>query len=181
VSSRKSSSDSCGAISIGSRKDPTLSDADRKFALQVAHTHSESSFRLRVAAWEVVKVRGASTDAYALALRQAEAVVRLTPENWYCLKMLGFAQYRVGRYAEALATLTESDKLQATPEGSLPADLAFLAMARHQLGKKDEAKATLARLREVMKQPGWAKQAESQGFLREAEELIDGKAAGKGR
>ena len=54
-------------------------------------------------------------------------------------------------------------------------------MARHQLGKKDEAKATLAQLREVMKQPRWAKDAEAAGFLREAEELIEGKAAEKGK
>ena len=81
----------------------------------------------------------------------------------------------MGRYSDALATLTKSDKLNATKGGSFPHDLAFLAMARHQLGKKDEAKATLARLREVLKQPGWAKQAESQVFLREAEELIEGK------
>jgi hypothetical protein len=85
----------------------------------------------------------------------------------------------VGRYADALATLTESDKLQAMQEGSLPQDLAFLAMARHQLGKKDEAKATLGQLREVMRQADWAIHAESQGFLREAEELIEGKTADK--
>jgi hypothetical protein len=52
-------------------------------------------------------------------------------------------------------------------------------MAQHQLGKKDEAQATLGRLREVMKQPGWANDAEAQGFLREAEELIEGKGARK--
>jgi hypothetical protein len=52
-------------------------------------------------------------------------------------------------------------------------------MAEHQLGKKDEAKATLRGLREVMKEPGWALYAEAQGFLREAEELMEGKAADK--
>jgi hypothetical protein len=89
------------------------------------------------------------------------------------LNTLGVAQYRVGRYDDALATLTKSEKLNATKEGSLPADLAFLAMTQHQLGKKDEAKATLGLLREVMKQPRWTQDAESVGFLREAEELID--------
>jgi hypothetical protein len=54
-------------------------------------------------------------------------------------------------------------------------------MAQHQLGKKDEAKETLGRLREVIKQPGWSQDAEATGFLREAEELIEGKAAGKGQ
>jgi hypothetical protein len=81
----------------------------------------------------------------------------------------------VGRYSDALATLTKSDKLNATQGGSRPWDLAFLTMTQHQLGKKDEAKATLARMREVMKRPVWAIHAESQGSLREAEELIEGK------
>ena len=50
-------------------------------------------------------------------------------------------------------------------------------MAHQQLGHKEQAQATLARLREVMKQPRWADNAAPQGFLREAEELIDGKRA----
>jgi hypothetical protein len=89
------------------------------------------------------------------------------------------AQYRVGHYADALATLTNSVKLNAPEEGSLPSDLAFLAMTQHQVGKKDEPKATLGRLREILKQPSMAHDAESVGFLREAEELIEGKAAGR--
>ncbi len=63
---------------------------------------------------------------------------------------------------------------------SLPENLAFIAMSQHQLGKKDEAKATLDRLRTVMKQPRWAKDAEAAGFLREAEELIAGGGTNKG-
>jgi TolA-binding protein len=94
---------------------------------------------------------------------------------------LGVAQYRIGRYTDALATLTQCEKLNATKEGSLPSDLAFLAMSQHQIGKKDEAKTTLERLRKVMKQPSWSQDAVSASFLREAEELIEGKAAGKGQ
>jgi hypothetical protein len=83
----------------------------------------------------------------------------------------------MGRYSDSLATLTKSEKLCATKEGSSPADLAFLAMSQYQVHKKEEAKATLARLHEVMKQPNRANDAEAQGFLREADELIEGKAA----
>lgn len=52
-------------------------------------------------------------------------------------------------------------------------------MTQHQLGKKDEAKATLARLREVMKQPGGggANDSDVQSFLREAEETLQQKPA----
>jgi hypothetical protein len=75
--------------------------------------------------------------------------------------------------------LEQSEKLNAMQIGTQPADLAFLAMAHQQLGHKEQAQATLVRLRGVMKQSRWAQDAEAQGFLREAEELIAGKAADK--
>jgi hypothetical protein len=157
------------------QKDPTLDEPDREFALEVAQSYRQDPQSLNHAAWNVVKLRGAPKDAYALALRRAEAAVRLTAEDGYLLNTLGVAQYRAKRFADALATLMNSEKLNATKEGSHPADLAFLAMTQHQLGKKDEAKATLDRLRKLMKQPHGAKDAECAGFLREAEELIEGK------
>jgi hypothetical protein len=158
------------------RKDGRLSDADREFALQVAQTHGENGWSLNEAAWRVVASRNAGKDAYALALRRAEAAVRLVPGAGVPLNTLGVAQYRVGRYADALATLTKSKKLNTPTIGLQPPYLlAFLAMAQHQLGRKDEAKATLARLPEVMKKPPWADDTWAQGFLREAEELIEGK------
>ena len=51
-------------------------------------------------------------------------------------------------------------------------------MNQHQLGQRDAARATLARLRETLQQdPRWANDADSQAFLREAETLIEGDAA----
>ena len=45
----------------------------------------------------------------------------------------------------------------------------FLALALRQLGKVDEAAATLKQARELMRDPRYAKDEECQGFLREAE------------
>jgi Flp pilus assembly protein TadD len=163
------------------RRDRMLSDADREFALQVAQTDPKAIThdQLNVAAWKVVKAQDAGREAYALALRQAEAAVSLAPDDGYDLNTLGVALYRMGKYVEALTTLMKSEKLNATQEGSHPADLAFLAMAQHKLRKKDEAKATLGQLREVMKLARWAMDDEVKGFLPEAEELIEGKPAEK--
>jgi tetratricopeptide (TPR) repeat protein len=55
---------------------------------------------------------------------------------------------------------------------ALPADLAFLSMAHYQLGQQQEALQALARLRAIAKQPKWVNDPEVQGFLREAEALI---------
>ncbi|HTU93820.1 MAG TPA: protein kinase [Gemmataceae bacterium] len=136
---------------------------------------------LNSAAWKVVQARGAAKAEYVRALREAEAAAHLAPRDGNFLNTLGVAQYRAGRYADALATLTKSAKLNAAKANTLPTDLAFLAMAQHKLGKKDEAKTTLDRLRQVMKQPNWEQSGEAVGFLREAEELIEGKTAGKGQ
>jgi len=56
-----------------------------------------------------------------------------------------------------------------------PEDVAFIAMSLHQLGRADEAKAALERLRELCKDEQYADDGEAQGFLAEAEGLILGK------
>jgi Tfp pilus assembly protein PilF len=132
---------------------------------------------LNNADWQVVRAAGSKKEENALALRQSEAAVYAAPGNENIHNTLGVCYYRQGDYERALQTLTQSERLNATKDGSLPADLAFLAMAQHRLGKKDEAKTTLDRLREIMKQARWTDDAEAQGFLREAEETLKQKPA----
>jgi hypothetical protein len=159
------------------RADPTLEASTRAAAIEVADTLPEDPEQLNDAARMVVRARQGDREAYALALRQAEAAVQAAPNNRGYGTTLGAAYYRLGDYANALETLERSEKRyepRGTPD---PATLAFLAMAHHQLGQQDEARAVLARLREEMKHPAWTLNAEAQGFLREAEELIDRKPA----
>jgi tetratricopeptide (TPR) repeat protein len=157
------------------RADGSLSEAVRQRALGLTERLQENPARLNSVSWQVVRQLGQSLDAYRRALRQAEVACRLTPQNGDYLNTLGVAQYRLGQYKEALETLTRSDQLNAPKnKGSIPADLAFLAMAQHRLGQKEQAQAILARLQEAMKNPTWAKNAEAQGFLREAKALIEG-------
>jgi tetratricopeptide (TPR) repeat protein len=137
----------------------------------------EDSEQLNLSAWLVVRRRQANPDEYAQALEQAEAALRAAPDNGNILNTLGVAQYRMGRYAQALETLTKSEKLNATESGSHPDDLAFLAMARHRLGRKDEAQETLNRLREVMRNMRWLRDVDAPRFLREAEETLQEKSA----
>jgi tetratricopeptide (TPR) repeat protein len=159
------------------RTDATLSEADREFTLHVAQTHSEDAGALNEAAWAVVKHRDDGKDAYTAALRRAEAAVRAAPGDGNILNTLGVTHYRLGEYVSALETLVQSVKLNAAQGHPYPSDLAFLAMAHQQLGHKEQAQATLARLLDMMKQPNWQTNTEAQGFLREAEELIEGRAA----
>jgi hypothetical protein len=56
-----------------------------------------------------------------------------------------------------------------------------MAMTQHQLGQSEQAQATLRRLREVISQVQWATNVQAQGFLREAEELLETKPANGAR
>jgi tetratricopeptide (TPR) repeat protein len=128
---------------------------------------------LNNASWAVVARPGADAAAYRQALLQAETACQLTPDNGTALNTLGVAQYRLERYQEAADTLTHSDHLNAAGNSSsLPPDLAFLAMAHGRLGQTEKAQGYLNRLRETMKEARWAKDEEAQGFLREAETLM---------
>jgi WD40 repeat protein/serine/threonine protein kinase len=156
------------------RRTPTLSEPAREQALAFAKAYREVPARLNDASWSIVRGSWARPGAYALALRQVEAAWREEPNNGSLLNTLGAAQYRNGQYAAALKTLTESDKLNAAIYGHpLPADLAFLAMARFQLGQKAAAAATLGRLRDEMKRLPFDREAED--LLQEAASLIEPK------
>jgi WD40 repeat protein/serine/threonine protein kinase len=149
--------------------DLRLNPAVRHEALTIAETFPENAAALNQSSWAVVRNSGASASSYQHALRQAEAACKLEPNHNSHLSTRGVACYRVGRYQEALEALLLSNQVNKSSDAS---DLAFLTMAHHQLGQQDHAVATLSRLREAMRQPGWAKNAEAQGFLREAEELL---------
>jgi tetratricopeptide (TPR) repeat protein len=147
-----------------------ISDAVRQEALALAEDWQPDidEDELNNASWATVRQPDAKPDQYKLALKQAEMICRIAPENGYYLNTLGVAQYRVGLYQNAIDTLLRADKINR----GFPADLAFLIMAHHQLGHKDKAKVFLERLREIMKQPRWANDKESKAFLREAQQQL---------
>jgi WD40 repeat protein/tetratricopeptide (TPR) repeat protein len=153
---------------------------DPKSGLPEPRDEAEKGVRRGVAifrndkSWSVVKLAEQDPREYATALRSARAACMLMPDNDTVLNTLGVALYRVGKYDEAIDALARSDQLSTDRgDGSLPHNVAFLAMANHQLGKADNAAKHLESLRTLMKSSKWAKDAEAIAFLREAERLID--------
>ena len=118
--------------------------------------------------WSLVRKPGQQGAFYERGLHLAQAACRLRPDNGSYLNTLGVAQYRCGLIAEAIATLSRSDDLN---KGNVPADLAFLALAQSRLGHSGMAHSTLARLRELMKDPERPEDQDAQAFLREAETI----------
>jgi WD40 repeat protein len=161
------------------RTDPTLDAPTREAALQLVNEVREDHAGLNKLARLSVGTPAVRPDGYAVALRRAEAAVEAAPGNSDYLKTLGAAHYRLGAYAKALEALEKAEKLNAAPGGPGPTELAFRAMAHHQLGHQEQVRATLDRLRDVMKQPPQAYNLEGRRLLVEAEELIEGKAPDK--
>ncbi len=155
------------------QNDRSLNDEDRTFALDQAVCLCDfEPYELNNESWRAVRHPRRGLHGFELALRQAQAACEQKPNDGTYLNTLGIAQYRCGLYKEALETLTKSDQFNAKENGSIPADLAFLAMAHHHLGNKDEGKKLLERLREAMKKGEPSEDARA--FLKEAEELIEG-------
>jgi dipeptidyl aminopeptidase/acylaminoacyl peptidase len=160
------------------RADPTLDPELRAAALALAETWPEAALDLNNAAWMLDKaawmlVKLPNTNRREADLRRglrlAERACQLEPENGAYLKTLGVAQYRMGQYEKAQATLKRSNELRGNRD---PTDLAFLAMTQHRLNRVEEARATLERFREVMQDPKVAAVEENLEFLREAESVI---------
>jgi WD40 repeat protein/serine/threonine protein kinase len=158
------------------KSDKSLTDEVRASALRWAEKWQEDPHTLDDASWEIARNPGRKAEEYELAWRRSETACRLAPGNGEYLLGLGAAQYRTGRYEQAVKSLLEGEKLTAERAGGVaPGTYANQAMALFQLGKKAEARATLDRAREVIKVPHWANNEEALSALKEAEALIDKK------
>ncbi len=113
-------------------------------------------------------------------LKQARDFVAQDPKNPGYRDALGILLYRTGNYEEAAKQLSEAiDDFDKNPEANNWAIYPqfFLAMAKHQLGDKAEAKRLLAEAqtamnKEVKANPLWDRQALLEIFRREAESMI---------
>jgi WD40 repeat protein/serine/threonine protein kinase len=163
------------------KKDHSLGGVLRHKALALAERWLQDYDKLWMSAWNLSWQAGAKSDKYQKAFRYAEAGHQLAPNDGWCLLTLGVAQYRVGHYQEALATLTRSASIKKKALDYIvpAADLPFLAMAQFQLGKEAEARTTLDRLIKDAEHPDLVENADYQAILREAAALLQVKLPGK--
>jgi WD40 repeat protein len=152
---------------------PGLNEPLRQRALIAAEQYHLSLEQLIDESGPVVRLLGASGAAYRRALLQAEEACRIDPQNPIAVGIVGMAQYRLGQFEPAVATLQRADQ----PSGKLTpqpdfAPLAFLAMAQHQVGRKQQALETLARLRQAISKSRWAKNQDNANIMKEVETLL---------
>lgn len=156
---------------------------------------------LDIVAWSIVSKPDKSPFECAEALGYAEKASRARPD-WQYRITLGVAQYRCGEYEKCIVTLKEFTYPERSEDPrpddligqlrlwrnaflggglSLPANspdvnataAAFLAMAHHRLGHATQENKYLDRLRKELLLVRWQNDVEAQGFLREAEALIE--------
>ena len=108
-----------------------------------------------------------------LALWLAQRAINWQPSSPDIRTTTGAVQYRRGQYREALSTLQMSDRdHQIQHPGGIPRDVAFVAMAQHQLGHHAESELSLKRLQKLMATGSYCGDFEGQALLREAREVI---------
>jgi len=157
--------------------DKDLDEPDRTLALQIANYRLwRDAEKLWREAHKVALQPGRNIEAYRAALAKAQQANGLDPNNWRIVGILGMVQYRAGLYEETLRSFKRVAELRAN-EGQMrgPVTPAFTAMALYQLGRVNEAKSTLEKLRALHKEDERiANAAVPKALLAEAEKLIEG-------
>jgi hypothetical protein len=121
------------------------------------------------ASWQIVKAGGARRDACELALRHARVACELAPWNWEAFNAQGAAQYRLGAYGDALASLLQAAELRGRPNIS---NLAFQALAHNGLAENSQARSKLAELESLMPLP-WEVGPELGALVQEARSAVE--------
>jgi WD40 repeat protein/tetratricopeptide (TPR) repeat protein len=155
------------------RTEPTLTEAVRAAALRFADEYAEDPERLTLACLDIVKSTRESRQAYHKAVELAEVAARLKPHDSEFLTMLGLAQLRAGKAADASTTLTRANRMHQEQRGhSLPANLAFLALAHQQLGQTAAAREAFLQLRDCTYSNDLADNSTWHFAVREAEAAL---------
>ena len=136
---------------------------------------------------EMVLRRGLPGEAYAKALALAEKAADYAPENPACLTVLGAALFRAGELERAREVLARAETLTRRSVMNFHAT-AFLALTLGRLGRGDEARSSLAKLREMLgsfeAMPSFEIEevaGEARPLLEEVEEALKGQSEPAGQ
>jgi len=157
--------------------DDTLDQTTRQMALQVVDCRiPQEAYAF---AWDVLTTVlpfEKDNQVYEPILVKLEEANRLVPDEGTVLQALGVVQCRLGAYEDALKSLAESWRiLSDLGYTSNPATVAYQAKALYEVGRIEEAKAALAKLRKQLDQAGtnWWGGRIGQALLSEMEGLLE--------
>jgi eukaryotic-like serine/threonine-protein kinase len=139
-----------GTRIVSGSADGTVRVWDSRLSRTPGTESPDTPSELNAKSWRVVKSARRAPDAYQAALRQALLANESAPWHLPFVQTLGAAYYRVRQYDASLSTLARAAQLRPPAamgvRGVEAYDLAFTAMAHHQLGHGGEARAALDQL-----------------------------------
>lgn len=163
------------ALDLALAADQSLTPEARKAGRRYASILPVSADDLNDDAWRKLIDPKRSRSDVEHALEMAEHAVALAPDSAAYANTLALARYRARQYEASIAMANRSRQLDVAAGRDIsPIDFAIIAMSHHNLGRADDARAALAKLRELMQDLKHKNDQQSQAFLREAVELIDG-------
>lgn len=148
---------------------------DRKAQKREQEFRKMLNYWLNNTSWALGSARGHSPAAYERAWRFIRAAHLLSPKEGGAVNTKGTVEYRLGRFADAIETLSQSLRLQRNN----PYDHAVLAMAYFQLDQVAKAKQALTKAKLALKQVEPPALEEATRFVDEATELIGDAAEGE--
>jgi peroxiredoxin/HEAT repeat protein len=111
--------------------------------------------KLHASTWIIARHAGLEPADYSSALRAAEAITKIVPNNGAYLTTLGVAQYRSRKYSEAQSSLKKALNKNAVN----PIDLSFLAMAQHRCRDRNESRRNLLHAAKLLESGSWLRDA----------------------
>lgn len=123
-------------------------------------------------AWQLVLDSGESPDRQFVAYFGIEPTIRQKASNVEFLKTMAMAEYRVGLYADSLATAEQGAALSGDAAGPKAQLLAIIAMSQHRTGNSEAAAETLTRLDEMLKTPSASADQQIVALSREARTVL---------
>jgi len=160
-------------ISDGS-EDASLPDPKDMVPLFDTLNHATAE-TMNAMAWEIVTSPESDSGAKRRAVILGRTANHKKPENATYLTTLGAALYRTRAYGEAAEELVRAEALPTeTGQAADAPNIAFKAMALHQLGRTDQARTELQRLRTLMGEGAEPEDRTARTFLQEAEAVVGG-------
>ena len=144
-----------------------LADAEEFYRKAVALAPDDPLSQMLLA-WLLAIRPGQAREKIAEALQLAAKAAKTAPEDERMWWALGLACHRSDRWTQAIEALEKSLKLS---QGDAPKKLLVLAMARWNLGKKDEARKSYDEAIELLEKEDTIS-SEMQGLREEAEALL---------
>ena len=153
--------------------DESIDQPTKELAIQLVPFHGEIASKLHADGWSKARQPDRGRAAYQSALKRGQRAVELRPDKYDYLLSVGFAQYRLGHFEDALAAFLQSLDLRkqnnANEDRALVQTYSGMAMSYSHLDQKKTAREMIATALDILGRVG---SHEPPPLLNEAKETV---------